>query len=240
MGSTSLAYKNRELIGHSKEYHAKGYGSPIGLLKGINIAIEDMSPTDLEAYGIYEGKTVDLAFEGGIHVKGEIITGKRNLKGKIILISFKNCTVKHYDKVVFDPDWGIYDMAVGKELISAYSGVADPENYELAIETSKEKTHKIIYSDSDRNLHKLYQEVRNIRENNDLNNETISTIFNAVSHEYPNDWLLSLEIYELIYNQNSPLKERVLKHLENLASKKEVTNLIRDGLKLLELEFKKI
>ena len=239
-GPTVLAYKNKELIGHGKEYHAKGFGSPVGLLKGINIAIEDMSPTDLEAYGIYEGKTVELSFEGGIRVKGEIITGKRNLKGKIILISFKNCTVKHYDKVVFDPDWGIYDMAIGKELISAYSGVADPENYGLVIETPKEKTHKIIYSDSDRNLHKLYQEVRNIRENNGLNNEAISTIFNTVSHEYPNDWLLPLEIFELIYKQDSSLKKMVLNHLEKLTTKKEVSHLIKDGLRLLDLEPEKI
>jgi len=49
LGPTALAYKNKGLIGHDKEYHAKGFGSPVGLLKGINIAIEDMSPTDLEA-----------------------------------------------------------------------------------------------------------------------------------------------------------------------------------------------
>ena len=77
-GHTALAYKNKELIGHDKVYHAKGFGSPVGLLKGINLAIEDMSPTDLEAYGIYEGKIVELEFEGGIKVTGQIITGKRN------------------------------------------------------------------------------------------------------------------------------------------------------------------
>ena len=239
-GPTALAYKNKELIGHDKEYHAKGFGSPVGLLKGINLAIEDMSPTDLEAYGIYEGKTVKLEFEGGIRVKGEIITGKRNLKGKIILISFKNCTVKHYDKVLFNPEWGIYDMAIGKELISAYSGVADPENYGLFIEAPKEKTHKILYSDSDRKLHKLYQEVRNLRENNDPNNEALSSFFEVVSHEYPNDWLLPLEIYELICKQDSSLKKRVLDHLQKLTTKKEMANLIKDGLRLLDYEFEKI
>ena len=236
-GPTALAYKNKELIGHDKEYHAKGFGSPVGLLKGINIAIEDMSPTDLEAYGIYEGKIVELYFAGGIHVKGEIITGKRNLKGKIILISFKNCTVKHRDKVLFDPSWGIFDMVVGKEVISAYSGVADPENYGLIIEAPVEKTHKIIYSERDKKLHKLYQVIRNIREKNDLKNISLSTIFNTVSQEYPEDWLLSLEIYELIYRQDSLLKKKVFNHLEKLTSKKEIANLIKDGLKLIEGEF---
>jgi len=238
-GPTALAYKNKELIGHSKEFHSQGFGSPVGLLKGINIAIEDMSPTDLEAYGIYEGKTVKLNFEGGIHLKGEIITGKRNLRGKIILISFKNCTVKQNDKILFSPDWGVYDMAVGKEVISAYAGLADPESYELIVEAPKEKTHKIKYSDKEKKLHELYLEVRKIRENNNLNNSRLLTIFNIVLNEYPNDWLLSLEIYELIFRQDTTLKGKVLEHLEKLTSKKEIANLINDGLKLLDLEYKK-
>jgi len=238
-GPTALAYKNKELIGHSKEFHASGFGSPVGLLKGINIAIEDMSPTDLEAYGIYEGKTVELNFEGGIRLKGEIITGKRNLKGKIILISFKNCTVKQNDKILFSPDWGVYDMAVGKEVISAYAGLADPENYKLTIEAPKEKTHKIKYTDKEKNLHELYLEVRKIRENNKINDSRLLTIFNIVSNEYPNDWLLSLEIYELIFRQDTTLKDKMLEHLEKLTSKKEIANLIKDGLKLLDLENKK-
>jgi len=239
-GPTALAYKNKELIGHSKEYHVDGFGSPAGMLKGINIAIEDMSPTDLEAYGIYEGKTVVLTFEGGIQVEGEIITGKRNLKGKIILISFKNCTVKHHDTILFHPDWGIYDMAVGKEVVSAYSGVADPENYGLVFEAPKEKTHKIQYSENDIKLHAMYQEVRDIRDSHNLNVNRLGEIFEIISHEYPNDWLLPLEIYELIYSQDSKLKDSMVAYLEKLTDKKEVADLIRDGLKLLELEFKKM
>ncbi|MCF6349081.1 MAG: aromatic amino acid hydroxylase [Flavobacteriaceae bacterium] len=238
-GPTALAYKNKELIGHHKEYHADGFGSPVGKLKGINIAIEDMSPTDLEAYGLYEGKTVVLNFEGGIRVEGEIITGKRNLKGKIILISFKNCTVKHNDTILFHPDWGTYDMAVGKEVISVYSGIADPENYGLVFEVPKEKTHKIKYSESDIKLHKLYQEVRDIRESDSLDDSSLERIFNMISNEYPNDWLLPLEIYELTYKQDTQLKETVQKYLENLIAKKDNANLIKDGLKLLELELER-
>ncbi len=238
-GPTALAYKNKELIGHHKEYHADGFGSPVGKLKGINIAIEDMSPTDLEAYGLYEGKTVVLNFEGGIRVEGEIITGKRNLKGKIILISFKNCTVKHNDTILFQPEWGTYDMAVGKEVISAYSGIADAENYELIFEAPKEKTHKSQYSESDKKLHKLYQEIRNIRESDSLDNSSLERIFNMISNNYPNDWLLPLEIYELVYKQDTQLKETVQKYLENMIAKKDNANLIKDGLKLLELELER-
>ena len=48
-------------------------------MEGINLAIEDMSPKDLEAYGIVEGKNTELKFEGGVIVKGIIITGKRDI-----------------------------------------------------------------------------------------------------------------------------------------------------------------
>ncbi len=53
-GKTALAYRDKELVGHSTHRYPDGFGSPIGKLKGINLAIEDMSPRDLKAYNIYE------------------------------------------------------------------------------------------------------------------------------------------------------------------------------------------
>ncbi|QCX37115.1 aromatic amino acid hydroxylase [Aureibaculum algae] len=239
-GGTALAYKNKELIGHSKAYHTDGFSSAIGKLKGINIAIEDMSPTDLEAYGIYEGKIVNLKFEGNITVTGEIITGKRNLKGKIILISFKNCTVKHKEKVLFHPNWGIFDMAVGKEVVSAYSGVADPENFGLIYDVPKEKTHKIKYSEKDKKLHGLYDEVRKIREKGRINYIRLEEIFILLKLEFPNDWLLPLEMTELVYNENSQFKRNMINYLESLAENTEIAHLINGGIELLEKEMKRV
>ena len=44
MSSTALAYREKELIGHGVNYHAHGFSSPLGKLKNINLAIEDMGP----------------------------------------------------------------------------------------------------------------------------------------------------------------------------------------------------
>ena len=118
-GATALSAREKELVGHGKESHPGGFGSPVGSLKGINLSIEDMSPRDLRAYDIYEGEQVKLEFEGGVKVEGEIITGTRNLQGKVILISLNNCKVTWKDEVLFKPEWGRYDMAIGKEIISA-------------------------------------------------------------------------------------------------------------------------
>jgi len=230
-GPTALAYKNKQLIGHGKEYHADGFGSPIGKLKGINIAIEDMSPTDLEAYGIYEGKQVTLNFKRGITVTGEIITGKRNLQGKIILISFKNCTVKYGDEILFQPEWGIYDMAVGANITSAYSGIADPDSYKLTYEAPKEKTHKIVYSSKQIAIHKLYQQVRDMRENNTINITELNAIFDKINSS-DKEWLLALEIYELVSDLDNSLKTNIFNFL-NQNSKGKYGNLINDGLELI-------
>jgi len=234
-GPTALAYKNKEIIGHDKNYHCDGFGSPIGKLKGINIAIEDMSPTDLEAYGIFEGKICQLIFEGDITVQGEIITGKRNLQGKIILISFKNCTVKKGDKILFQPEWGVYDMAVGASVISAFSGLADPNSFGLHFEPPKEKTHKINYSNKEVALHKLYAEVKIIRNNAPLKIEALKFIFEKLISNFESDWLLVLEIYEIIYEENDQdFIENVLTHLNTLSQQKTYANLIQDGIELIK------
>ncbi|MCF6222995.1 MAG: aromatic amino acid hydroxylase [Flavobacteriaceae bacterium] len=234
-GSTALAYKNKEIIGHDKDYHCDGFGSPIGKLKGINIAIEDMSPTDLEVYGIYEGKRCNLIFEGDIIVSGEIITGKRNLQGKIILISFKNCTVKKGDEILFDPSWGVYDMAVGASIVSAFSGIADPNSFGLHFEPPKEKTHKIKYSTDEIKLHELYTRVSLIRNSKQAELNALKDIFKNLETDFKSDWLLVLEIYELIYNEkDKEFTNKVLSHLKGLSQQKSIANLILDGIDLIK------
>jgi len=233
-GPTALAYKNKELIGHDKEYHKDGFGSPVGKLKGINIAIEDMSPTDLEAYGIYEGKSTKLVFERGIEVEGEIITGKRNLQGKIILISFRNCTVKMGDRVLFDPSWGVYDMAVGSFIISAFSGVADPNSYGLQFVPPKEKTHKIVYSPKEMELHKMYDTFSQMRDKEVIDLDKLEIVLQKLKSDHKQEWLLPLEIYELLkLRKKSTLFEDVGSHLDKLSQNKTIAHLIKDGMQLI-------
>ena len=234
LNDTALAYREKELVGHGTNIHAKGFGSPIGKLKGINLAIEDMSPRDLAAYHIYEEKVVTLEFEGGIKVSGEIITGKRNLQGKIILISFKNCTVKHHNIILFKPEWGVYDMAVGKSIVSAFSGPADLNSFNLITHTTSSQTIHIKKSDDIIQLEALYQQVRDYRAGK---NKTISRtkVLEQLIEKHPNDWLLVVELYELAYKGNETmLCSSILKHLETIKKNRpEVRRLIDDGLLII-------
>ena len=233
-GKTALSYREKELVGHGTEYHAEGFGSPVGKLKGINLAIEDMSPRDLAAYDIHEGQRVTLEFEGNIKVSGEIITGTRNIQGKILIIKFKDCTVTHGETILFQPEWGIYDMAVGKEVVSAFSGPADVNSFDMITHVPSSTTIKAKTSAERVELEELYRSVRNIRENN-ISDLALSAIFDKIKSNHPNDWLLSVEIAEICQlHSNHSLLNDVKNHLTNVKAKRpEVAHLIDNGLNLI-------
>lgn len=233
-GKTALASREKELVGHGTLTHPDGFGSPIGKLKGINLAIEDMSPKDLLAYDILESKTVKLEFEGGVVVEGEIVTGSRNLQGEIILIRFRNCTVTHGETILFQPEWGVYDMAVGKKVVSAFSGPADVNSFDLITHMPSSTTIKAQQSAERDDLEVLYQSVRMIRETKD-STASLVVIFGDLQHNHPKDWLLSVEIAELLQERNDMFfMEEVIAYLETQKQRRpEVAHLICGGLDLI-------
>ncbi|WP_019668798.1 aromatic amino acid hydroxylase [Eudoraea adriatica] len=234
-GETALSYREKELVGHSRKEHGSGFGSPIGKLKGINLAIEDMSPRDLKAYNIYEGETIILEFEGDITVKGEIITGTRNLMGKIILITLRNCTVTHGKNVLFKPEYGLYNMAVGERVISAFNGPADLSSFDLVTHEISSVTIKPAKSEARKKLERYYEQIRHFREGS---NTTISRnkVFREIREKYPNDWLLSVELYELAKNNSDDgFAQEIRAHLETVKlNNPNVGHLIDDGLALVD------
>jgi len=240
-GATALAYREKELVGHSTAQHPDGFGMPVGKLKGINIAIEDMGPRDLKAYKIYEGEEVSLEFEGGVKVEGTIITGTRNLRGKILLVTFENCTVTHNGKLLFAPEWGLYHMAVGQHVVSAFNGPADLSSFDLITHEITETTIKPKKSPERQQLELYYQQIREFREGK---NTTISRnkVFQELKENHPHDWLLPVELYELAKKGNNVgFQEEILSHLEDIKrNNPKVGHLIDDGIRLIDHSFLKV
>jgi phenylalanine-4-hydroxylase len=236
-GKSALAFREKELVGQDIQRHPTGFGSPLGRLKGINIAIEDMSPRDLKAYNIYEGERVSLLFEGDIHVAGKIITGTRNLQGQIILITFENCTVTHKDKVLFASQGELYNMAIGEHIVSAFNGPADLKSFDL-MDHKLSQTQSAPMSHEQSGLEKYYRQIREYREGT---NTTISRnkVFKEMTDKYPKDWLLSVELYELaIGNNDVDFAIEIKSHLYNLKlDNPKVGHLIDDGIALADKSF---
>jgi len=233
-GPTALAYHEKELVGHSTAHHQEGFGSPIGKLKGINLAIEDMGPRDLKAYKIYEGEQVSMEFEGGVKVKGTIITGTRNLQGKILLITFEDCTVTHNDETLFLPEWGLYHMAIGQDVVSAFNGPADLNSFNLITHELLETTIKQEKSASRKQLEMYYQQIRDFREGTNTTTSR-NKVFKELQENYPEDWLLSVELFELAKKNNDlDFQQEIKAHLETVKQNNpKVGHLIDDGLALV-------
>jgi phenylalanine-4-hydroxylase len=226
-GETALALRDRELVGHGRSYHHEGFGSPLGKLKGVNLAIEDMSPRDLMAYDIYEGKKTTIEFESGVLVQGDVVTGKRNLQGKIVLISFENCTVSLGERILFAPEWGVYDMAVGKHVVSAYNGPADPKSFDQIIRVPAEQTMHAPPSQKLKDLEQLYGQVRLAREKGE--SIDLKEVFLKLKKDHPEDWLLSLELLEMC-DAGSELSHTLKNHLEQ-QGQRSPKHLIEFGVK---------
>ncbi len=234
-GESALAFDGKELAGHGKHYHKDGFSSPVGKLKNIEKPLEDHTEAELASLGIKIGVEGNLLFESGINVKGKVkeIIHKGD---KTIVIAFEDCTVKEANgNVLFQPEWGTYDMAVGEKIISVFNGAADKDAYEEITHISEQLTHKIAYDNATKQLHSLYQQVRDIRENGE-NMAELGAIFSELKSNFRHDWLCAMQILEILHHTavNPALEKEVKIYLEmKAANEKELTKLITDGFHVI-------
>src|SRR4030095_9429593 len=219
-GPSALAFKDKELPGHGRDYHKEGFGSPIGNWK----------PTEIKA-----GKKAKLEFESGITVEGKI-DKLFERDGKLLVITFSNCTAKFGDRVLCDPSWGNYDMAVGDKIVCVFNGAADKDAYNQVALVPKERTIKVPSDAKRKKLENLYAQVRKIRETK-KGYERLGEIWETQQAEHPEDWLLSMEIFEILdmTEQQPELKKKIEKFLNDKKSKtKDLSTLIGWGFRLVE------
>ena len=228
---TALAWQNKELVGHDKSYHAHGFSSPVGRLKNISMPLENMSIDELMSLEIEVGKQLSLEFESGVNVKGKLINLLKNRKGLNMILSFEDCLVSYHEEILFQPEWGTYDMAVGESIVSVFSGAADMTVFSKDNPfVPSEMTHKIHYDEKRLELHKLYQIIRDVRENKADKQELSSVWQELLNH--PKDWLAAVEILEI--SSDDSLNAEIKTHLINLDGDEIIKGLIKDSLSLIE------
>jgi len=228
---TALACQNKELVGHDKSYHAHGFSSPVGRLKNMSMPLENMSIDELMSLEIEVGKQLSLEFESGVNVKGKLINLSKNRKGLNIILSFEDCRVSYNDDILFQPEWGTYDMAVGESIVSVFSGAADMAVFSKDNPfVPSELTHKIQYGEKRLELHKLYQKIREVREGKADKQELTSVWQELVNH--PKDWLAAVEILEI--SRDDSLNTEIKTHLINADGDEITKGLIKDSLSLIE------
>jgi phenylalanine-4-hydroxylase len=236
-GPTALGVANAQLPGHGKDYHREGFGSPVGGLRDVPTPLEVMDDGDLASVGLCVGARAHLEFERGIQAAGRLERVRRE-RGRVVLLTFSDCRVQRGEQVLFDPAWGTYDMAVGAGIVSVFHGAADKDAYEEVTLVPRERTVKVTPDPAARGLERLYASVRETREQG-TGIGNLAGIEKDVCANHPRDWLLSLEILEVLARQDPqpPLAGEIRGRLAARAAREPDTQrLITNGLRLLGSE----
>ena len=127
-------------------------------------------------------------------------------------------------------------MAVGERITAVFNGAADKDAYNQVALVPKERTIKNPSDAKRRKLENLYAQTRNIRESK-VGYERLGEIWETQQAEHPADWLLSMEIFEILdeTEEQPELKGKVEEFLENKkATTKELSTLIGWGFRLVK------
>ena len=232
-GPTALAVNDKQLNGHGKDYHKDGFSSPVGFLKGFAKPLEDFDEAELQQANLVVGNTTTIEFESGILVSGfvENIVAENN---KIVLISFTGCTVSNGKSVLFKPEWGTFDMAVGN-IISVYSGAADKDAFHHVVPMPLSLVKPHVFTTEELAYQQLFKRVRYCREQQkDL--QELQQVWHTIKAHYTNDWLCSLEIMEILVQHHiyENVQSEIKRYLQQQAHDNPAyTKLIKDGFHLL-------
>ena len=193
-GPTQLAWGDREIYGHGVDYHAEGFGSPIGHLKDFSRCLSQYTVDELKAHNIAVGEIVKLEYLSGITVRGRLRQVYRQDHRNLIL-SFDHCTVTDLEgRVLFDPDWGTYDMAVGSLITSVYGGVADREKLQLHKPAPATETIRVVQDDG---LMAAYAEVDRLARSGEAITGSVADRLFDILDAHPDEWLLRVEMLAL-------------------------------------------
>ncbi len=230
---SNLAYNYKELPGHGIDKHKEGFGSPIGLLKSSSKPLEEFSDGDLKINNIIVGYEVNFEYQSGITIKG-ILTDIIRKDNKIILISFDNCHVEYQGKYLNYNPGSEYHLAIGEKIISVFCGAADKDAYNQPSKVSKMRVIKYRLNEKEKKLNDLYQAIRDYRAEGQ-DHTFIPDLWEQLKIDYKDDWLLPVEILEIIASKNlyPEIETEIKSCLVKIADENiELKKLIEDGIYL--------
>ena len=237
-GPSQLCYADSELQGHDKTYHAHGFGTPVGFLKNFPTKCPStLSKEEWATVGVTIGQTAKLEYNSGVVITGKVkdITSR---DGKTIIVALTDAKAEFNGRILFDPSWGTFDMAIGSTVVSVFGGAADREAYGEVEDFVAKLVPAPNYRQEELALHRQYGLLRELREKN-LQGETLekalTDLLATQDRDFSADWLLRLEAFELVKARlpKSSLHTKLEKDLATLGAHDEHTkNLIQDGLVL--------
>jgi len=228
-GPAQLCDHEKELPSQGRRQHPEGFSSPVGAWKGVEGCPDQLSDMALEEQGLHRGQKGKVVFASGVVVSGVVQDWQRSsVSGALLVISWRDATVQWGDRCLFQPEWGTFDMLVGSSVTSVYGGPGDWLSYgSFALgEASSTPGRKQPYSEAEKSIFALYQHIRTLRQTQiSLSPALVEELMGEVLEQFPEEWLLSLEVLELLIQHGSESqggyaaeRERLKARLEQVAS----------------------
>ena len=226
-GPVQLCYKGQELKGHGASFHKEGYSTPLKLLSVNAIKLDFIKPSqkkstknqkacfrikreELLKLGFKKGNKIKLKFSSGIQLEGEFVSSLKK-EGKLLLVKFKDCLVTQGKQVLYHPSWGVFDLAIGSQVSSVFSGSADPQAYPLKDQFQASKIAVKKFNSKEKKRHCLYEKVYQLKKGD---SKAIPKIFKEIKKQ-ENNWLLFLELLVKIKEHSLELDPDLKKKLQD-------------------------
>ncbi len=235
VGNVQLSNNDIQIKGHGTDEHPNGYGGALGLLSDIGLPLHQLNNKQLKQIGLIENTNIKLEFDGGLIIEGRV-KNIHKINNSPILVSLGQCEVRLNNKQLYKPEWGTYDLSCGNKIISVFGGPADWNKFYNYTPPSEKSIHQSSNLNADTiDLNILYGKVKTLKMDN-ADNDNYIPILEKLYTNYPNDWLLCMEIYEKICNDNL-LKnevEQLRAHINKFSENEFIADTIKRGIDLIE------
>jgi phenylalanine-4-hydroxylase len=154
------------------------------------------------------------------------------------VLALEKATAEWNGKILFDPSWGTFDMAVGSVVTSVFGGPADRVAYGETVDFVAKRVPTPHYSAEELALHQQYANMRKVREeklSGAVLEQALTPLLKTQDQKFPMDWLLRIEALELLKSRaaTSSLIAKVDMDLARISREsKDAAGMISDGIRL--------
>jgi phenylalanine-4-hydroxylase len=201
------------------------------------ISFEGRADENLSSANLPETFWVPLKQQNGFSFKGETQSTFRVGKSPDCTW-YKNATLSNADGATLATYPGAVPHFGGTRVVSVFGGAADRQNFLLHNRkaVSKVASHKSNLTPENQSLNELYRQVSAHRDAQSSHTAHLHEIEKKLEQNYPSDWLLRLELLELLQSNpnEKPLTEKIIRDLNQISSHHdEFREMIQRGLKSL-------
>lgn len=200
-GPTQLSLQNHQIHGQGPDHHTEGYSTAIGPVRWAYTAhlgeraefSSWLSSQEFNQLRLERGREISLEFQRGIRVTGYIESESQFIK------TLRGARVQDLRdpsrQPLFLPEWGLYDLAIGSDVVSVFGGPADRSLYPDSIDFAKRTVTRHTPTQNEMDRLELY---RKVQRNAELTTEPMAAAKELLQiiPEVLNrrDWLLTIEV----------------------------------------------